>query len=277
MKRKTLLSMAITLFVSILYIGNVNAAEYENYFGLSMTNEQYNNLLNLGFSEDEIYYMDEETFSNNKDVSATLVAKNEKYYKSIYTDLNGESHSVEITKEEYENQGPMNARGTVSTEYKTMVTVISQLTNTFRYKVSVSWKQMPSTKSYDIIGIGFDDDVYISSSVYFNYYHCNSSGDCVTDTLYYNKKKLSTGGSAVYKIPSTVRSLSANLYYDVSKNTSSTITRLDMYGDYAHATSTVTSSQYTDYTINRNGISLGSGVSYYDAIPAAVSSWGGTW
>lgn len=277
MKKKILLSIAITLFVSILYIGNVRAAEYENYFGLSMTNEQYNNLLNLGFSEDEIYYMDEETFDTNKDVSATLVARTDKYYKTIYTDLDGEAQSIEITKAEYENQGSMNARGTVSTEYKTMVSTMSQNGDTFRYKVTLAWKQMPSTRSYDIIGIGFNDDVYISSSVYFNYTYCVLSGDCTTDTLYYNKKKLSTGGSAVYKIPSSARSLTAVLYYDVSKDTSSTITRLDMYGDYSHATSNVNSSIYTDYTITHNGIILGDGIGYYDAIPTAVSSWGGTW
>ena len=276
-KRKMFLYVVISLFVSIFFVGSVNAEEYKNYFGIAMTNEQYNNLLNLGFSEDEIYYMDEETFESNKDISATLVAQNEKYYKSIYTSLDGKTHSVEITKDEYENQGSLNARGTVSTEYKNMVTTISQLDNKFRYKVSVSWKQMPSTKSYDIIGIGFEDDVYISSSVYFNYYHCDSSGDCATDTLYYNKKKLSTGGSAVYKIPSSIRALSANLYYDVSKDTSNTITELTMYGDYAHATSTVTSSQYTDYSINRYGIVLGSGINYYDAIPCAISTWGGSW
>lgn len=276
-KSKLSMYLIISLLIFTFCLNNVSASEYVNYYGITMTSQQYNNLLNLGFSENTIYYMDENTFEENKDIEATLVASNAKYYKSIYTDLNGEEYSVEVTKEEYDNQGTLNARGTVSTTYKEMVTTMSNNGDTFRYMVTVAWKQMPSVRSYDIIGIGFKDDVYISSSVYFNYSYCESSGDCITDTLYYNKKKLSTGGSAVYKFPSSAKSMTAVLYYDVSKNTSDTITELTMYGDYAHAQSTVTSSIYTDYTITHNGIVLGSSISYYDAIPCAVTSWGGTW
>ena len=116
MRRKKLyLYLLISLF-SFAFIGEcVNAAEYENYFGLKMTNFQYNNLLNLGFSENEIYYMNEETFEQNKNTEATLVAENNKYYKTIYTNLNGDTYSTEITKVEYDNQGMMNTRGTVNT------------------------------------------------------------------------------------------------------------------------------------------------------------------
>lgn len=280
MKRnKSKLYLLVAIFAFILFIGQTNASEYINYYEISMTSQQYNNLLNLGFSEDEIYYMNQETFDLNKDITSTLVAKNNKYYKTTYTGLDGNSYSIEITKDEYNNQSLMNSRGTVTTEYKNMITTISQLTNTFRYKVNVGWNMLPSTRSYDIIGVGFEDDVYISSPVYFGYNYCVSSGDCTTSTLYYNRKSLSTGGSVVYKLPgSEARSLSAYLYYDVSKNTTSTITRLDMYGDYAHATSTVTSSQYTNYTINRYGLVLYNNVpNYYDEIPTAQSTWGGSW
>ena len=278
--RKSKLSMylIISLLIFTFCLNNVNASEYVNYFGITITDEQYNNLLNLGFIENEIYYMNEETFNANKDISAELVAKNEKYYKSIYTDLNGNEQTIEISKDEYNNQGTLSARGTVTTTYKEMITTMTRNSNTFRYKVTVNWKNMPSTRSYDIIGIGFDDDVYISSLVNFNYHYCTSSSGCTTDSLFYDKKELSTGGSAVYKFPNSAVSMTAALYYDVSKNTNSTITELTMYGDYAHATENVSYSEYTNYTINRNGIVLGGPViSSYDAIPCAVTSWGGTW
>lgn len=268
----------ITLFTFTLSIGNTNASEYKNYYGITMTNQEYNTLINLGFSSNEIYYMDLQTFEENKDSNATLVSKTEKYYKSIYNDLDGRTTSVEVTKEEYDNQGTITPRGTVSTEYKNVVSTLSQNGNKFRYKVSIAWKQMPSTKSYDIIGIGFRDDVYIDSSVYFNYYWCNSSGDCTTASDYYNKKKLSTGGSAVYKFPSSANSLSAALWYDVSKNTTNTITSLAMYGDYSHALSTVNVANVSDYNITYDGILLGSSLySSYDAIPCAISTWSGSW
>lgn len=268
----------VSLFVFTLSIGQTKASYYENYFGIEMTNQEYNNLINLGFSSDEIYYMSEETFLDNKGLSATLVAKNEKYYKTVYTDLNGQSYSVEIPKEEYENQGTINARGTIQTEYKTMVTTIAQNGNRYRYKVSLVWRQMPQTRSYDIIGIGFDDPVYISSGVYFNYAHTNSSGETTTAADYYDKKVTSTGGTTVFKFPSSATALSAALWYDVSKNTSATITRLDMYGDYSHATTDISGTGYTNHDVGVYGIGLYSNIAgYYDAIPAAQSSWTGSW
>ena len=182
LKNKTYLYMLISVFALVLFINNVNASEYVNYYGITMTSQQYNNLLNLGFTENEIYYMDEDSFELNKDIQATLVAENNKYYKTIYTDLNGSSYSVSITKDEYENQSMMDPRGTVTTEYKNMITTISKLTNTFRYKVTLGWNRIPSRRSYDIIGMGFEDDVYISSSVYFSYAYCYSDSSCNTST-----------------------------------------------------------------------------------------------
>lgn len=277
-KNKLYVYGIIALFVSIISIGQVNAATYENYYGIEMTNEEYNTLLNLGFTEDEIYYMSEQIYLENKDLDATLVAKNQKYYKTIYTDLVGNSYSTEITEEEYENQPTMNTRGTVETQYKLMVTTISQNGNKFRYKVNLGWKDMPSKRNYDIIGVGFDDDVYIDSAVNFFTYWCNSYGTCLTDQTYANKKKTSTGGAAVFDFPDSAISLSATLFYDVSKNTSNTITRLEMYGDYAHATSNVSSSSVGDYYITHNGLELWSSIgAKYDAIPCAVSAWNGSW
>ncbi|MBQ2873190.1 MAG: hypothetical protein IJE89_04260 [Bacilli bacterium] len=272
--------LLVSLFVFTLSLGNVKADEYENYFGIKITSNEYNTLLNLGFSEDEIYYMDETTYNENKNLDASLVSQNEKYYKSIYTNLNGESTFIEVTKEEYENQSSGNApRTTIETTYKKMVSTISQNGTKYRYKNSLTWKNMPSKRSYDIIGIGFDDDVYINSSVYLTTYYCYSSGDCVTDSSYYNKQKTSTGGSAVFKLPSdSIISLASTLYYDVSKNNSNTITRLDMYADYAHATSTITGSNASNHYISTSGIELtSSNVSYYDDIPTAHSVWSGSW
>lgn len=280
-KKNLLTYGVIALLVLFVSVGQVNAAEYENYFGVEMTNEEYNTLLNLGFSNDEIYYMDETTYLENKDLDANLVSKDTKYYKTIYTDLIGNPTSVEITEDEYNNQPSLSARGTVTTEYKEMVTTLSQNGSKYRFKVSLGWRNLPSTRSYDIIGVGFDDDeydIYIDSSVYFNFHYCNSSGDCTLDASYYDKKKKSTGGAAVYKLPTSIVSLSATLYYDVSKNTSSTINSLKMYGDYSHATSSVSVGNVSDYDITRNGIELGSSlVAHYDAIPCAISTWSGSW
>lgn len=274
----------IAILISLLSVvqvkaSTINASIYKNYFGTEMTNDEYNTLLDLGFSSDEIYYMDEQTFSENKDADAALISKNEKYYKSIYTGLDGNSYSLEISKEEYDNQPLVTPRTTVSTEYKTMVTTLSKNGSYYRFKVSLSWKNMPSTRSYDIIGAGFEQtNIYINSSVYFNYHYCNSSGDCSTESYYQNKKKLSTGGSAAFKFPNSAVSMSSTLYYDVAKNTSGTVNNLEFCGDYAHATSSVSVGNLSDYDVSISGLELGASIiSRYDAIPCALSTWSGTW
>lgn len=277
-KNKNYMYGVMALLVSIACIGQVNATNYENYFGIEMTVEEYNTLANLGFTEDEIYYMNEETFIENRNLNASLISENQKYYKTIYNDLSGNPYTVEITKEEYENQPTANTRATVNTEYKTMVTTISENGSKLRFKVSVAWKKTPSTKSFDIIGIGFEDDLYIDSSIYLNYYWCSVSGSCTTDATYYNKKTRTTGGAGVFDFPDSASTLTAALYYDVSKNTSSTLTSLQMCGDYSHATSNVNVGNISDYDISIYGIELGPSITTsYDNIPCAISTWSGSW
>ena len=96
-KRSSYMYIVISIFIFTFCLGNVNAAVYENYYGIEMTNEEYNNLIELGFTEQDIFLMTEETFEENKDIEATLVAKTDKYYKTIYTDLNGNPYTTEIS------------------------------------------------------------------------------------------------------------------------------------------------------------------------------------
>ena len=245
--------------------------QYTNYFGIEMTDEEYLTLLNLGFDADEIYYMNEETFEANKDLDATLITRDVRYYKMIYP-MYGMSYAVEISEQEYLNQGNVQPLDTVTTLHMQIVSTISQNGSKYRYKVSGNWLNIPDNKSYDVIGIGFNDDVYINSNVYFNYTYYNSDGSTTTSTVYYDKKSTSTGGSVVYKIPTTLYGLSASLYYDVSKNTDDTITLLTMCGDYAHSTVTVTSSQAANHYIHIAGIDFDSSVSgKFNSIPCAMS------
>lgn len=263
--------LAVICFISNIKISS--AHEIVNYNKIHMTVDEYNTLLNLGFTENQIYHMDEETFLNNKDLDARLISQIQKYYKTV-TPVYGNSYTVEITKEEYDSASTekTSIRGTVDTAYKTVVSSIAQNGNKYRYNVSVAWKIMPSTRSFDIIGIGFDDDVYINGLVNFSYTYANSAGQYTTSGLYYNKKNTSTGGSAVYKLPEgNIKALSSSLYYDVSKDTSSTITLLTICGDYAHAQSNVSQSNVADYSISIYGIGLGPSLAaYYDAIPCAM-------
>ncbi len=270
------------LFALAFDIGKVSATTITNYFGIEMTEAEYATLEELGFTTNEIYYMNQETFEENRYLDATLLASTTKYYKTVSPSY-GNSYTVEVSEEEYNshaNNHEPELRTTVETAYKTMVSTISQNGNKYRFHVSVLWKSMPSTRSYDIIGIGFgNDNIYINSSVYFNYVYAGSSGSYTTSTLYYNKKSLSTGGSAAYKVPDgDLSALSANLYYDVSKNTSTTLTSLQSCGDYSHAITNIDVSNIANYSIGIAGIALSTGLyGNYDEIPCAFSSVNISW
>ena len=277
-KRVVFLSLVFVLLFSIGVGKTFASSKFVNYNDIEITSSEYNTLLNLGFNDDQIYYMTQEEYDRNKDLDAKLLAKTIKYYKTVSPTF-GHSYTVEVSEEEYNNvQTGVVMRGSVDTTYKTVVSTISANGNKYRYMVTTAWKIMPSVHSYDIIGIGFSDYVHIDSSVYFSFTYANPAGSYTTSTQYYNKKSVSTGGAAVYKIPDSISALSANLYYDVAKDSGATVTNISMCGDYAHATSNVNVSNVGNYNIGITGINLGSGLSgHYDAIPCAMSSAVTSW
>ena len=92
--------------------------EYVNYNGIHISSSEYQTLHNLGFSNDEIYYMPEDIYNENKDLSASLLSQTQKYYKTVYTNF-GTSYTEEITEDEYYNhEEPL--RGYIQTAYKTV-------------------------------------------------------------------------------------------------------------------------------------------------------------
>ena len=279
---KHILLSLMLLFTLVFSIGKVSAEVITNYYGIEMTEAEYSTLEELGFTTNEIYYMNQETFEENRYLDATLLGSTTKYYKTVYPTY-GNSYTVEVSEEEYNNHTNNHEpelRTTVVTNYKTMVSTISQNGSKYRFHVSVLWTNMPSTRSYDIIAIGYSNsNMYISSSVYFNYVYARSDGSYTTSTLYYNKKSLSTGGSAAYKVPDgDLSALSANLYYDVSKNTSNTITSIQSCGDYSHAITNIDVSNIANYNVGINGIALSTGLyGNYDAIPCALTTIGVSW
>lgn len=290
MKKTLYISFLILLMISLTK--NVKADEnifYTNLYNINMTEQEYNNLLELGFDENEIYHMTNDIFMDNKDIEATLESETIEYYKVTTVTQNGNTTSTSeiITKDEYEtgSQGPQTRAsydGIIQTDYKTMRTNISQLSNVqFRYKVTLTWRNMPSKRSYDIIAIGFQPSkVQFNSSVLFQQQYTTSSGTSYTSVTCIPKQG-SNGGSAVFKLPTgTMTALSSYLYYNVRKaDDSITITEMDAGGDYSHATSNISESNAQNHTVNHaGGIILDSDIEdYYDDIGVATASWYGTW
>ena len=217
----------------------------------------------------------------------------QKYYKtvtvipndlSLYSDNYIVSQTTEVTEEEYNSATKeMNTRGstiaTTETTYKKMTTTIAQNGNYYRYKVVLTWKLMPSTRSYDIIGIGFPSNVKVAATPGFNQHYCVTGGSCYT-TGTYSPYTGTYGAGASFKVPSgTLDSMKQTFYVDVEKNNpNTTLTLQRAYGDYAHAQYSVTSSEAKNYYVETGGIVLDSSIDPdYDSINCAMSEWTGTW
>ena len=123
-----------------------------------------------------------------------ILSTSTKYYKTTYYEstLNSWSYTNEITKEEFDSaaiiekpKSILSSSATIETTYKKMTTTISQNGNYYKYKNVLMWKNMPSTRSYDIIGIGFYPSVKVNGSTHFEQYYCFTSGSCTTTTTNY--------------------------------------------------------------------------------------------
>ena len=161
-----------------------------------------------------------------------------------------------------------------------MTTTISATGSNYRYKVSLVWKIMPATRSYDIIGIGIINSlVRVGSSLTFNQNYCISNSCTNTSTI--NSSNTSeTGAGVSFKLPtsSNITSLSSYLYFTVVKDTTSTITAMCAYGDYSHATSSITAGNAQGFYVTAGGIDLDDEImSYYDSIDKATATWTGSW
>lgn len=290
--------------VSLVFVtsNNVKAdAYYTNSRGIEMTETEYNNLLNLAFSVDQINRMDYDTFMENKDLEGEIVAQEEKFIKVTTTIQNGiKSYSyTELTEAQMNQMQGMqsqnlnpgyspNVSGTFYDglswdEFRSMQSYIVCLYDTFmRYKVDVQWNTMPSARSWDIIGIGIEaDKVHLISSVYFREDWKTGNG-----TLLYTEgcmpKEETTGGSVMFELPSgSIQKLEAYAYFNVYKNTGvGTLTSIEAVGDYAHATDDVDEYEVYDvYSVDRiMGIDVDTPYHiYYESSIAATALFAGTW
>lgn len=224
-----------------------------------------------------------------EDTTRNILSIKEKYYKTITynnifathstfnNDLN--TKTIEITKEEYDNFSPSNINplSTIETTYKKLTTTISQIGPYYSYRADLTWKNFPSTRSYDIIGIGFSSGVKIRSGLRYSTYYCISGSGCKTITANY-PQTFTNGAGTSFKLPEgNLTELKTSLYFDVEKSNNNTLTYQLASGDYSHATSKVTIDQSKKYFVDSRGINLQGVSSSYDAIDSAKTEWYGNW
>lgn len=153
-----------------------------------------------------------------------------------------------------------------STNYKTLnVTAIPYDSVNYAITLTLNWKKMPATRSYDVIALRFSNmamsngtqsghQIYTGGSVYYSYGGTNM--------------KLASNGFGISM--NLVNSTSINsLQCFISVNAAKTNSTSTIYGAYEHAKSNVTLAQSKDYTISSGGmghvINFSSSVwNYYD-------------
>ena len=264
------------LTMSLLFTTSIKAEEniIENYFGIKMTTTEYNNLLNLGFSEEDIYLMDEDTYINNKDLIGHVVSTNVTRYKTVRRGL--ESVTYVATEEEFQSRNEVMPLGVVENYWRSVITKITQIDSNYRYIVSTIWSTMPEERDYDVIAIGITSDVVRSTYPTFTRHYCDYD-DCYNSNVGVIKTGR-YGAGASFKIPSgTLTGIGASLYFDVVKDVSWTLTYQEFCGMYAHGTNTsLTDSQ--NYTIATGGIGFGAAaVDKYVVMGCSYGTWTGTW
>lgn len=194
------------------------------------------------------------------------------------------SYSVEVTEEEYNNASTnrdlvLVGSDAIETTYKVMTTAIWDIGGAYQYVNLLHWKIMPSVRSYDIIGISHYSSVYALTTPYFQQYYCFTGGSCSTASNHIPKNG-TYGDSSVFPLnTANINYLDISIWYNIGKtNSNNTITTLYAAGDYAHATSYISSSTASNHTMSVGGINLDSSISgYYDSISSAEVYANVTW
>ncbi|MDE5630198.1 MAG: hypothetical protein K2I70_01215, partial [Bacilli bacterium] len=230
------------IFLAILLLPlNINALTIGNRV---LTENEYTNLVNLGFDDVSISMMSDEEFYANKDLEAEIVAQDSVYFRTYvyaknqitmrYYDEEDDDYyyvNEEITKEEYENSDrqsvmPLDTSNPVDTTYKNLVTTLSYVSSTKRYRANstLKWKKMPKTRSYDIFAMSVNPSV---SEVLMNSQHAYSTYEikdyCRNKTVSSNKmnhdsdtwRKNANGTGVTFKLP---ESWAESFRWDETKN-----------------------------------------------------------
>ena len=301
--RKFLYVVGLTSVI-LLYSYNVCAASeayYINNNGIEMTESEYNNLVQLGFTEYQIYHMNNQVFMDNKDIEGELVSETKTYVKTTMTIRNG---IKTITHQTFPSlnaimsdmqlnayQPPGFSPNTYGDYYDglsidTYRVVTSKITNIYdtymRYKVDEDYLSIPSVRSNDIIGIGIESSkVQMATGAYFEQNWITTSNNYDYDDICAPKYE-ATGGSAIYQLPTgSLSTLQAFIYFNVEKiNSNQTLTSISAVGTHAHAIETVDLDDiYDNYTVNiLYGILIDQPYDEsYDVIMPAVATFIGEW
>lgn len=248
----------------------VNAQEstdfYTNSYGATLTEEQYNYLINY-FSENTLYTMTAEQLNFVKNETDLNMETETKYIRTDeFFDLDGnliESFETEVTEEEalnYEEDSTTYAWNvTHTTSMKRLyMQVVSGSASTKIVTITNTWLSLPQVRSFDVIALRPGTNsmtINVNSSMISGYQRWDGN------TINYNSSSSNTKISSSFTGNGGI-GISMNIVDAVSSSLECSMTvyflcgasNFKIYGTYQHATSDVSLSQSQDYTFNQSGM-----------------------
>lgn len=277
MKKLFLLLVLSFMIIPIMVLAD--DTYYINHGRTEITSQEYDNLLSLGFEEREIYGMSVDEFNANRNLTGEIVHK-------ATLDLS-EFPQLSLNPDENIGGGLVNystivGGSTGETNYKKLTVYIISVNDGayYRFKNTLEWQQIPYRRSWDVIAIGYDSsklEIGISTTFYQEW--CTSSTNC-DSSFSANYYSLSNAEAVVFKLRSgTLTSLRSYMYFSViRRDTTQVIPTLTAVGDYAHATSNVSTPPTSSNMSFLGEIWLTQHASYYDSFPeidaVANVNWG---
>lgn len=247
------------IFISVLFILPIvtYAETITNNNGVVMSEQEYNDFLKI-YSSEYIMNMTEVKYNKIKDLNFDDITTSTKYVETVYNPSLQLTTEREITKEEYESFNPVMPRlNDGGASHATTAKEISLSVfggTTWNYVLFVAtWKGIPSTRSFDVIGIrgyGFEfsngtqngEQIYTLDGNYTAIdYAWNGT----------NIKKHDNGfGISMNIVNSDITSLQAVVECDIK----ATVNHPTVYGSYQHAVDNLTLAQSQNYTLGGAGL-----------------------
>lgn len=235
-----------------------SAESITNNNGIVISEEEYNNFLKI-HTHEHIMNMTQEKYEKLKSLDYSNVKNEEIYIETTYNRSLNLITERELTKTEYDNYNKQsNARlSDDSMYYETTAKKLSLVLlggTTWNYVVlTATWKYIPTTRSYDVIGfrgygLEFRDGSQIGEQVYIlngNYTVINYAWNGT------NIKRLDNGfGISMNIVNSDITYLQLMTECDVKVTQSYPA----IYGSYQHAVENVSLANSQNYTLTGAGL-----------------------
>ena len=245
----------------------VRAESIINNNGIVITEEEYNNFIQV-HSHAYIMTMDELEYEKLSNLNYNNLTRVVKYYSTTYNPRLNITTERELTKEEYDNftvptpglEISNNTRlGSTAVTYETTAKelVMGFMGGSYYNYVTLtaSWKYIPTTRVFDVIGFRGDGFSFRNGSQTGNQMYIDASGTYHSINYSWNGtniKKFSDGfGISMNLVNPTIQALVLDAACDVVQD----VTHPVIFGAYEHAiNSSVTLADSQNYTMGGSGL-----------------------